>query len=184
MISGWLTRAQQAQGEFESFVFTWIAFNGWAACVTSFDGDVEWKYALMLSTSLQQRFDEVVANEQSELSRAAREFHSMWPIFKAQEIRRAGTARGRSRERRVIVQHYLGIGLRKFEPACWVRHRDEGSPVPLDWPHTLCVLYRVRCNLFHGEKSVHSEMDVAANKVLSKFLVAIGLSGDHRGYMR
>ena len=31
--------------------------------------------------------------------------------------------------------------------------------MPLDWPHTLAALYRVRCNLFHGEKGRHSEMD-------------------------
>jgi hypothetical protein len=30
---------------------------------------------------------------------------------------------------------------------------------PLDWPHTLAALYRIRCNLFHGEKAVNSEMD-------------------------
>lgn len=25
--------------------------------------------------------------------------------------------------------------------------------IPVDWAHTLDALYRVRCNLFHGQKS-------------------------------
>lgn len=27
------------------------------------------------------------------------------------------------------------------------------------WPHFIQAVYRARCNLFHGEKSAHSEMD-------------------------
>ena len=46
--------------------------------------------------------------------------------------------------------------------------------MPLDWPHTLEALYRVRCNLFHGEKGLDSEMDAlivsSAFRVLVHFL--------------
>jgi hypothetical protein len=62
----------------------------------------------------------------------------------------------------------------KFEPACWKRHMDEGGSIPMDWPHTLAALYRVRCNLFHGEKAPYSEIDRtivrAALRVLVYFL--------------
>jgi hypothetical protein len=34
-----------------------------------------------------------------------------------------------------------------------------GEDVSLDWPQTLAAIYPVRCNLFHGEKSAHLEMD-------------------------
>jgi hypothetical protein len=35
----------------------------------------------------------------------------------------------------------------------------EHEHTPLDWGHTLAALYRVRCNLFHGEKARNSEND-------------------------
>jgi len=41
----------------------------------------------------------------------------------------------------------------------------------LDWAHTLKAIYRVRCNLFHGEKAIHSEIDQKI--VLSAFRVLI-----------
>ncbi|MDO8691418.1 MAG: hypothetical protein Q7R39_15655, partial [Dehalococcoidia bacterium] len=44
-------------------------------------------------------------------------------------------------------------------PCCSKRHMDGNEAIPLDWPHTLAALYRVRCNLFHGEKALDSEND-------------------------
>ena len=38
-------------------------------------------------------------------------------------------------------------------------HRERGEEVSLNWAHSLKAIYRVRCNLFHGEKAAHSEMD-------------------------
>ena len=99
-------------------------------------------------------------------------FHAFWPIFKAQKIRRGRHHAPSGSERAAIVEHYLACGLRDYEPECWESHRDVGEPVPLDWPHTLAVIYRVRCNLFHGEKSAHSEMDRAI--VRSAYLTLIG----------
>lgn len=54
-----------------------------------------------------------------------------------------------------MTQAYLDAGARHFAPRCYLEH-DE---VPLDWGHTLAALYRVRCNLFHGEKARSSEND-------------------------
>jgi hypothetical protein len=34
-----------------------------------------------------------------------------------------------------------------------------GEQCPIDWPHTITGIYKVRCNLFHGQKAAHSEMD-------------------------
>jgi hypothetical protein len=59
----------------------------------------------------------------------------------------------------MVVKRYLDAGVTAYAPQCWKRHHDAKVPVPLDWPHTLAALYRVRCNLFHGEKAAHSEMD-------------------------
>jgi hypothetical protein len=54
-----------------------------------------------------------------------------------------------------MTQAYLDAGARKCEPQCYLEH----DAVPLDWGHTLAALYRVRCNLFHGEKARSSEND-------------------------
>ncbi len=51
---------------------------------------------------------------------------------------------------------------RDFAPLCCCRHQTDpadfqtfdASRVPLDWPHVLSGIYKVRCNLFHGGKSV------------------------------
>jgi len=164
LISGWFERAWymrdcEAEDSFEPFIFTWIAFNGWAACVTGLDRDRDWIDALMLSSTICDDFARLVADRESAVSIHANEFRQLWPIFKAQSIRRHRVRAEHMDNRQAIVEYYLREGIRQFEPQCWARHRDEGSEVPLDWPHTLAALYRVRCNLFHGEKAAHSEMD-------------------------
>lgn len=179
LIASWLDRAWdmrdcEPEDSFEPFIFTWISFNGWAACITDLDRDRDWMNALAQSQRLCDDFAQFVTDAKSPISIHANEFHRLWPIFKAQAIRRDRVDRHHSGIRQDVVEHYLNAGVRQFEPQCWTRHRSEGNPVPLDWPHTLAALYRVRCNLFHGEKSAHSEMDalvvVSAFRVLINFL--------------
>ncbi len=162
LVRGWFNKAltsMQDDGEcFEAFIFAWIAVNGWAACVTGRDRDAEYIKALQRSPELRERFTHQLGINH-EFRKAAEGFQSYWPIFKAQEIRREGNRAIGLHDRRAIVAHYFSHGLRSFEPECWKAHTDAGHPVPLDWPHTLAAIYRVRCNLFHGEKSAHSEMD-------------------------
>jgi hypothetical protein len=64
---------------------------------------------------------------------------------------------GENREK--MVSRYLEQGNVLFAPQCSKRHRDAGEKIPIDWPHTLAAVYRVRCNFFHGEKALSSEMD-------------------------
>ena len=179
LISSWLDRAWQKRkcrptNSFEPFIFTWISFNGWAACVTELDRDKDMIDALKRCKPICDDFERLIADKKSPVSRYARQFHDSWPIFRAQEIRRLNVSRYDAGDRQEIVEHYLSSGIRSFEPQCWTRHREEGNPVPLDWPHTLNALYRVRCNLFHGEKSAHSEMDssivASAFRTLINFL--------------
>ncbi len=59
LIRGWLERAIRGQpgvADFESFIYLWIAFNGWAACVTGKDADREWQRALVADPDLNDRF--------------------------------------------------------------------------------------------------------------------------------
>lgn len=183
LIAGWFRRAWQErdcqpENSFEPFIFAWIAFNGWAACVTGLDSDREYLDALMLSQVLQQDFTRLVADPQSAVQQHANNFHQLWPVFKAQRIRRQGVNTHYRGNRQAVVQHYLANNITDFEPQCYQRHIQTGQAVSLDWPHTLAVLYRVRCNLFHGEKAVHSEMDrlivSAAFRVLVTFVREAG----------
>jgi hypothetical protein len=164
LITGWFRRAWEkrqceAEDSFEPFIFAWIALNGWAACITGLDRDQDWRDALTLSEIICEDFERLVADSESPLAVYAYEFHQLWPIFKAQEIRTRGLISGDDGNRGEVIKYYLDSGIRQFQPQCWDRHKKEGSEVPLDWPHTLAALYRVRCNLFHGEKAAHSEMD-------------------------
>jgi hypothetical protein len=180
LIVGWFQRAWSMrhcadEDAFEPFIYTWIAFNGWAACITGLDRDRDWLDALMLDQEITDKFASLVANTQSALARIMDSFRQIWPIFKAQDLRRRGlfwhSAHSRNREQ--VVLQYLSARI-AHEPKCWERHQNEGGSIPLDWPHTLSVLYRVRCNLFHGEKTPHSEIDKVivsrAFRVLACFL--------------
>jgi hypothetical protein len=183
LISGWFKRAWdmrdcEAEEGFEPFIFLWLAFNGWAACVSGRDMDREWRDALALNPTIQGDFARLVADSESSVAVYALEFHRTWPIFKAQAIRRQGVYVGHEWSRQEVIEHYLSNGINRFEPQCGMRHRAEETEIPLDWPHTLAALYRVRCNLFHGEKAAHSEMDqlIVANafRVLVHFLHGSG----------
>lgn len=183
LICGWFARAWDKVGceprdSFEPFIFTWIAFNGWASCITELDKDRDWIDALTLSHRVCDDFDTLTAKTDSSVSVHAHEFYRLWPVFKAQEIRRRGASMWHANDRQEIIEHYLKANVQSFEPQCWTRHQSEGSTAPLDWPHTLAVLYRVRCNLFHGEKAAHSEMDrlivSSAFRVLIYFLHEAG----------
>jgi hypothetical protein len=169
----WKSRDCEPNDSFEPFIFTWISFNGWAACVTEKDSDRDWLKSLMSSIQLCQDYENIIKQD-SYLSQCAHEFYDLWPIFKAQEIRRRGVQRCYEGNRNDVTNHYIKSNIRNYEPQCWKRHNDERSKVPLDWPHTLSAIYRVRCNLFHGEKFAHSEMDVSivssAFRVLVNFI--------------
>jgi hypothetical protein len=164
LISNWLKRAWKKRNcepeeIFEPFIYTWISFNGWAACITELDHDREWLDALMVDQAIAAKFEMMVGDSDSPVSRYGHQFREMWPIFKAKEIRRVGILPLNKGDRQDIVRRYLAADLRDYEPNCWTKHRNAGESTPLDWQHTLNALYQVRCNLFHGEKDSQSETD-------------------------
>jgi hypothetical protein len=139
--------------------FEWFALNGWAACVSGADRDRDYLDALMCDQTMCDDFARLLSDPANPFGSYATSFAQLWPIFEVKHLRRLGVMRYSSGDRDSIVNCYLTSGAQKFEPPCWKRHRDAGEQVALDWPHTLTALYRVRCNLFHGEKAAHSEMD-------------------------
>lgn len=174
LISSWFAKAwSQRRDEdaiFESFIFAWFSVNAWAACVTEVDRDAEYIRRLQRDAGLRQKFTALLAVDPV-FEEAASRFHSMWPVFKAQRIRRSQVQADQGLSRAETVRHYFEMGVSEFEPDCWKAHQEAGEAVPLDWAHTLQTLYRVRCNLFHGEKSAHSEMDRAIVRAAFDVLV-------------
>jgi hypothetical protein len=178
LIQGWYERARAAHGKggdsFEPFIYLWIAFNGWAACVTGRDHDPEWQKALARDERLRTDFEAIMARSEA-FEIAAREFAAWWPIFRVDELRGLPLDHWQPPDvdRRLLTAEFINAGARRYEPVCWPEHERRGDS-PVDWPHTLAALYRVRCNLFHGEKSRSSENDHAvvtrAFDVLSRFL--------------
>ena len=162
LITSWFAKAwnqrEDENAKFESFIFAWFAVNAWAACITGKDRDVEYINHLSRDVGLQSRFQHLLVSS-PDFQSAARCFHRMWPIFKAQRIRRHEVRAGEGLTRDEVVAHYLGFGINEYAPDCWSKHKAADEETPLDWQHTLAAIYRVRCNLFHGEKSAHSEMD-------------------------
>jgi hypothetical protein len=174
LISGWLRRAWHERDcepidSFEPYIFAFITLNAWASCVTGHDDDRKWRDALMLNGKLHESFSHLRADPSSNVFALAYEFQRLWPVFEVQRLRRLdkelqykGNNIMRKRGREAVIDYFLGhpgAESLRFEPQCWNRHRNSGEVVPLDWPHTLAALYRVRCNLFHGEKARHSEID-------------------------
>ena len=183
LIEQWLQRAIDEEksndgSPFEAFIFLWFSFNGFAACVTGEDRDAEMIRRMGNYPDLRQRFSRLLEADEDFRTGAA-QFAELWPIFKAQDVRARGLAYSGLHSRPELIDHYLSAPHVHHQPECFEYHREQGEHVPLDWPHTLNAVYRIRCNLFHGEKSPTSEMDVrivaAAFRVFSNFLVRSGM---------
>ena len=178
LIAHWFTLAHDrlncdAVDSFEPFIHAWIALNGWASCCTDLDQDRQLVEALSGNPELVQRFDQFVL--ESAVFRANVErFRSLWPVFKVQELRRRRIPMYLDLDRQGMVAHYFDRGAKGFAPACFQRHAAIGEQIPMDWPHVLAVIYQVRCNLFHGDKAPHSEIDRilvhSALQILVRFL--------------
>jgi hypothetical protein len=132
---------------------------GGGACITERDEDYLYLDALKRDQTLYQDFNRLVSIPESSLAFYAVQFAAQWPIFEVKPLRRSHIIVSHEPDRGAVIKRYFAAGATSFAPNCWKRHNDAKEQVPVDWPHTLGALYRVRCNLFHGEKAAHSEMD-------------------------
>jgi hypothetical protein len=176
LIHDWLGRGlgDECKDWYEAFIYLWIGFNAWAACVTSKDQDREMVDALALDQDLNERFAALLYDG-GRLREAAIAFRELWPIFRVQKLRGLNVAYLRPAQSRAeAVQTYLDAGATDYRPRCWLTHTSSADGVPLDWAHTVNAIYGVRCNLFHGEKARTSEDDqrivAAARDVLAAFI--------------
>jgi len=165
LIAVWYSRAQESprapDDPFEAFIYLWIAFNGWASCVTGLEKDRDWIDALAMHPDLNSRFGELVADSDSTVRATARTFFGLLPVFKASALREFGIYVSPSAARSEVVTRYLEAGAKMLDPKCYLKHRAAHQPIPIDWTHALIGLYRVRNNLFHGQKAAYIENDLA-----------------------
>ena len=165
-------------GGLTAFAFVWQSFNGFAACVTRQDIEIDIVRRAANCPELTRRFGKLMAEDDGFRS-AATEFAQSWPIFRAHDLRATGAAFLPFATRADRIAHYLSVGGLRHQPECFEAHQAEQGRVPIDWPHTLHAVYRVRCNLFHEKESLTSETEPQivgpACRVLSSFLVRSGL---------
>lgn len=180
----WQMRSASPEECFEPFIFAWIALNAWGECITNQEHDEDWVRSLAHNDALNRRFGEFLAC--STINRRMVEmFRNYWPVPRVQVWRRfndqspqSNTSHDRARffkERRIPCA-----------PQCALQHLDAGQEVPLDWEHFLPAVYRVRCNLFHGDKSPYDLHD--ARIVHSSFTSLVEFMNElghfHRRYVR
>jgi hypothetical protein len=168
----WHKRKCRDDKSFEPFIWCWIAFNSWAACVTGEDSDRVIIDSLKADKTLSSGFETLLKRNCS-FNDLAQDFRRWWPIFKAQELRRLNVRGPRSNDRRQVVEYYFEAGASKYEPKDLGNSFRVGDDIPLSWGNTLEAAYRVRCNLFHGDKRLSSEANQqivgCAFRVLANF---------------
>ncbi len=182
-------RALQHQKYFEALIYSWISFNAWVGRVVV-DRDKSNRDRFLVASagmdeSLSTRFDSLLQTG-GRTAKAAHRFHLLWPVFKAlslsdQEIEYWYGLEYESRTafRNRCFRRELGRGA--WAPKCFVYHQPMGTSsteynpehVPLDWAHTLHAIYMVRCNLFHGGKSMRFGGDAEIVELAAVILCAV-----------
>lgn len=157
---GWRGRDNPESECFEPFIFTWIALNGWAECVTDLDRrDQDWVQSIAAEPDLAAVFHSLLS-EDPVINEAAVEFTRFWPIPRLQALRRRAELMNSWHSNAQATETFARAGV-DLGPRCAFRHQVRHEGIPLDWSHFLWALYRARCNLFHGEKNPYHWGDQA-----------------------
>lgn len=169
----WVGEAEKVRGRarnVETFIFAWFGFNAWANVVV--DG-AESDRELVAALAYDKHLGGFFANLRSEdpvLNRAAVGFGACIPIFQQERLRRSNIYSPHDiSKRRKWISEQLAKGVKCFEPHCYPAHES----TPLDWMHIVGAIYRVRCNLFHGDKGVSDESDLVIVESAGRLLVSL-----------
>lgn len=175
LIRRWIGQADQRKsGEpFEAFIYAWIGFNGWAACVCVEEHDKVQLQMMELDGRLTRNFVDLMGD--SEFREAAQGFSSLWPIFRVSDLPEAVRRTRQEKRGRAAVTNYYQSKCPDAarSPDCHLNHTPGIDP---DWAHTLEALYRVRCNLFHGQKSGGGNEDRAILQAAVRVLLPVAAS--------
>jgi hypothetical protein len=166
--------SRRSRNTFEAFIYAWISFNGWASCCCDTDKDNVLIKVLRVDERVSASVNSLVSSSPS-LAAALGQFRALWPIFRAADVRNGvdtAVAEYRHGGRAGLVAYYSNTFPKAGRsPDCHLRHHPE--PIDADWAHTLQALYTVRCNLFHGTKSVDGDVDREVVDAASAVLVPI-----------
>jgi hypothetical protein len=148
---------------FTGFIEVWVGFNAWAACVTQEDSDAEMIKRLASNRILNDVFASLIRNN-PEFLVAVRNFSHFWPIFSftsARKLRLENVFRDFSRDE--ARQKLLEANVKRGPEGSYNRELPS-------WRDTIQAVYRVRCNLIHGNKGsapLDFQIVGSAYKVLS-----------------
>jgi len=168
IVHAWLRQADQHPSPMQRFINLWMSFNGWATCVTEKDSDKAMVQALIKEPRMRNAFDTLYQRNER-FRELVDEFAEWWPIYDARAFRK------KARQNAVLnifnredVRRYgEQWGIAK-SPENWMR----GNRV--SWADVLWAIYKVRCNLFHGQKGFNNQSDILlvgmCHSVLSGFI--------------
>ena len=175
LISRWIGRAEQTTSRepFEAFIYAWIGFNGWATCTCAEERDRLQIQMMELDARLTRNFAHLMGD--AEFMEAAHDFSSLWPIFRVSDLPESvRRTRPEKIGRAAVTRHYQSNCPRAARaPDCHMTHTGAIDP---DWGHTLEALYRVRCNLFHGQKSGGGNEDRTILQAAGRVLLPVAAS--------
>jgi hypothetical protein len=141
-----------------ALVFGWLAFNGWAMCVTRANNDADCIRHLAADVVLARRFGDM-RQHSADFSDAADAFARQWPVLSSKDYRRLIGDPFATPPTPALVDQFTRTKSSKFEPRCHVDHVNARTTPDADWAHTIWAIYQVRCNLLHGEKTTHLPRD-------------------------
>lgn len=175
-LKSWIIRTRNVDetNVVEKFIYHWISFNAWASqAVPNLARNHEEMY-LIHNVAAAPRFKEhfsTLLSTCDDFERKVNEFIALAPVFQVLWLRnndidswdearelRANFIQ-RVREKREPYIKVKNRNIPAFAPVCALDHLDKREPVPADWPHVLHMIYKVRCNLFHGGKAYDSSRD-------------------------
>ena len=168
----WLLRARRAgftkDEPFGGLIYLWVTFNAWVGQIIADRTMVEDDWYLVEAAGCDEKLGhdfQRLITEDPGFESIVSQFAELWPIFKVRALldKNLGPWKGTVAERPRYRYECFTKSLKTsdFAPRCFQNHQPDPtnpktfspSNVPIDWPHTLSAIYRVRCNLFHGGKS-------------------------------
>lgn len=172
IVNDWFHHARQHPNVMQRFINLWMSFNGWATCVTEKDIDRAMVEMLIDDPRMRNAFD-TLYDRDGAFNGIVGRFVEWWPIYDARDFRRkARQSKVNDIYSREDVHRYAQQWGVKREPRNWL----PGSRVT--WGDVLWAIYKVRCNLFHGQKGMNNPSDVRlveiAHEVLERFIRETG----------
>jgi hypothetical protein len=119
---------------------------------------------------LESEFDRLMLAD-LEFSEALKAFATLWPVLNLKDVRaKIGFDVFQRFSRDEVLAGHAGVHVKR-QPVGWVAGNTPS------WEQTMKVIYEVRCNLFHGEKSplnYRDELVHHSNNVLKAYIVKSG----------